>query len=143
MIIEKNIRTLSRVISYRFWVMVSFFVTGLIFSMPVEAIITLSIAGWTIGLLLYLIHEKIWNIIPLWKIDYYDKHYRTLAKTISWRLLSVVAVYIIGLFVGISSEESLNYSIVSNLMFLLVHYIHERLWNLSVWGKMSKVVNAT
>lgn len=134
-------RTLARTISYRFWVMVSFFVTGFVFSMPLDAIIKLSIAGWTIGLVLYFIHEKIWNKFSLWKDGYYDKHSRTLAKTVSWRILSVVAVFILGLLFGISSEQSLSYSIVSNIMFVVVHYVHERLWNCLTWGKLSENIS--
>jgi len=133
---ENNKRTFARTISYRFWVMVSFFVTGFIFAMPLEAIIKLSIAGWTIGLVLYFIHEKIWNRYNLWRDGYYDKHSRTASKTISWRLLSVVAVWVVGMFVGVSSEESFAYSLVSNAMFLGVHYIHERVWNNFNWGKI-------
>lgn len=136
---ENNKRTIARTISYRFWVMVSFFVTGFIFSMPLDAIVKLSIAGWTIGLVLYFIHEKIWDRFNLWKDGYYDRHARTAGKTISWRLLSVVAVWVIGLFVGVSTEQSFAYSLVSNAMFLGIHYIHERIWNTYNWGKMESV----
>ncbi|RZD42631.1 MAG: hypothetical protein CXT73_02570 [Methanobacteriota archaeon] len=134
-IMNMNKRIFVKTLSYRFWVMVSLILTGIIFMLPNMVIIKLTIACWTVGLVLFFIHEKLWSKFKVFRIGKYDTHKRTLIKTISWRVLALVAVTLLGLLFGLSSEQSVGYSIVSNVMFVGVHYIHERVWNVVNWGK--------
>ncbi|MBL4730255.1 MAG: DUF2061 domain-containing protein [Sulfurimonas sp.] len=68
-----------------------------------------------------------------------DKAYRTLLKTISWRILGtldtvLIAYFITGNFVMAAAIGSIE---VVTKMFL--YYFHERAWNKISLGKVQKI----
>ena len=133
---DTNWRTLVKSISYRFWVMVSMVAVGLSFGKDAEWITKFVIMSWTVGFISFIIHEKIWNFTQVWKENGLDKKIRSIAKTVTWRLYSLVAVFLIAKFLGGSGNaEALSYTIVSNIVFVVVHYTHERVWNMFKWGR--------
>ena len=133
---DNNWRTLVKSISYRFWVMVSMIAVGLSFGKDAEWITKFVVMSWTVGFISFIIHEKIWNFFQIWKEGGYDKPIRSIAKTITWRIYSFVAIFLIAKFLGGSGNaEALAYTIVSNIVFVVVHYTHERIWNMFQWGK--------
>lgn len=133
---DNNWRTLVKSISYRFWVMVSMIAVGLSFGKDAEWITKFVIMSWTVGFISFIIHEKLWNLSQAWKENGLDKKVRSIAKTVTWRLYSLVAVFLIAKFLGGSGNaEALSYTIASNIVFVVVHYSHERLWNMWNWGR--------
>jgi len=133
---DNNWRTLVKTISYRFWVMVSMVAVGLAFGKDSTWITKFIVMSWTVGFVSFIIHEKIWNFFQIWKENGYDMKIRSIAKTITWRIYSFIAIFLIAKFLGGSGNaEALSYTIVSNLVFVVVHYTHERLWNMLEWGK--------
>jgi uncharacterized membrane protein len=134
---DSNLRTVTKTISYRFFVMLSLALTGIIFAKSPEWIIKFIILSWTIGLVSFLVHEKIWGYSKLWLDGIRDMKRRSVAKTITWRLWSLFVVFMISKFIlGGSSSEAASYTIVSNIFFVVVHYCHERAWNTVRWGKL-------
>lgn len=133
---DNNWRTLVKSISYRFWVMVSMVAVGLSFGKDAEWITKFVIMSWTVGFISFIIHEKLWNLSQAWKEKGLDKKVRSIAKTVTWRLYSLVAVFLIAKFLGGSGNaEAFSYTIASNIVFVVVHYSHERLWNMWNWGR--------
>ena len=136
---DNNWRTLAKTISYRFWVMVSMVLVGIAFAKDAEWITKFVVMSWTVGFISFIIHEKLWNLSQVWKENGYDKKIRSIAKTVTWRLYSLVAVFLIAKFLGGSGNvEAISYTIVSNIVFVVVHYTHERVWNIFNWGKVTK-----
>jgi uncharacterized membrane protein len=112
---------------------------GLAFAKDAEWITKFVVMSWTVGFISFIIHEKLWNLSQVWKENGYDRKIRSIAKTITWRLYSLVAVFLIAKFLGGSGNaEAVSYTIVSNLVFVIVHYTHERVWNMFNWGKVTK-----
>lgn len=139
MIKDNNYRTIVKTISYRFFVMISMVAVGLAFAKDAEWITKFVVMSWTVGFISFIIHEKLWNLSQVWKENGYDKKIRSIAKTVTWRLYSLVAVFLIAKFLGGSGNaEAISYTIVSNLVFVIVHYTHERVWNMFNWGKVTK-----
>ena len=139
MIKDNNYRTIVKTISYRFFVMISMVAVGLAFAKDAEWITKFVVMSWTVGFISFIIHEKLWNLSQVWKENGYDKKIRSIAKTVTWRLYSLVAVFLIAKFLGGSGNaEAISYTIVSNIVFVLVHYTHERVWNMFNWGKVTK-----
>jgi uncharacterized membrane protein len=133
---DTNIRTLTKTISYRFWVMVSMVAVGLAFGKDAAWITKFIVMSWTVGLVSFIIHEKLWNLSQIWKENGYDKKIRSIAKTITWRIYSLIAIFLIAKFLGGSGNaEALSYTIASNIVFVVVHYTHERVWNMFSWGR--------
>ena len=139
MIKDNNYRTIVKTISYRFFVMISMVAVGLAFAKDAEWITKFVVMSWTVGFISFIIHEKLWNLSQVWNENGYDKKIRSIAKTVTWRLYSLVAVFLIAKFLGGSGNaEAISYTIVSNLVFVIVHYTHERVWNMFNWGKVTK-----
>ncbi len=133
---DTNWRTLFKSVSYRFWVMVTTIAVGLFFAKDAEWITKFIVMSWTVGFISFIIHEKVWNFFQIWKENGYDLKIRSIAKTITWRIYSFIAVFLIAKFLGGSgTAEALSYTIVSNILFIVVHYTHERTWNKLNWGK--------
>jgi len=135
---DTNLRTITKTISYRFFVMLSLILTGLLFAKSGGWIVSFVILSWTIGLVSFLIHEKLWNYSNLWREGICDMKRRSIAKTVTWRLWSLFVVFMISKFIlGGSSSDAAAYTIVSNILFVVVHYAHERGWNMISWGRIA------
>ena len=62
---------------------------------------------------------------------------RSIAKTISYRVIVVILDFIaIYLFTG-QIKVALWFTIVSNIYTTIVYFIHERIWDKIKWGEKS------
>lgn len=95
----------------------------------------------TIGFALFFVHERVWTRINLYKDGIYDTKTRSVIKTVSWRVMSFIALFIIGMALGLSGNDALWWTIANNVSFIIVHYIHERVWNRITWGKKSAIAD--
>jgi uncharacterized membrane protein len=59
---------------------------------------------------------------------------RSLAKSITWRLIAVVVTFLVGYVMTGSWEVAASLSIVSNLINFILYYLHERFWLRVKWG---------
>lgn len=64
-----------------------------------------------------------------------DRHCRSWAKLITWRMLMVVTNTLIGWAVTGRLDLGLAIGVVSLIVNSIAYFIHERLWNLVEWGK--------
>ena len=97
---ETNIRSLIKTLSIRICFSISHLINGFIVSGA--WIIGAQIAGLAaiINMLLFWIHERIWNITP-WNrnlnivVKFKEGHPRTIGKSITWRLLITINNFLI------------------------------------------------
>ena len=130
-------RTIIKTLSYRFSVMLSLIVIGLMFAKDVTWISKFIIFSWTIGLVSFLIHERLWVYFQVLKDGVKDTKLRSVLKTITWRLWSLGTMFLITIFVmGATASEGAIYAVVSNLFFTVIHYSHERVWNKINWQRV-------
>lgn len=129
-------RTVVKVISYRIWVGITAFITAMVLNHSTAFGLTFLIGSFTIGALSFWIQERVWNRFRWGQVGTNDKHRRTIAKTITWRLFSLIVLFFVALILGLNQEESLVWTIVVNISFIVVHYLHERVWNMIKWGKV-------
>lgn len=88
-------------------------------------------------ILLYYVHERIWGKLRIGRqkteaegvIIYEDKHWRSVTKGISWRVIGTLDTIIIAYLVTghITQAFEIGFTEVFTKMFLF--YLHERLWN--------------
>jgi uncharacterized membrane protein len=62
---------------------------------------------------------------------------RSLAKSLTWRVIAVVSTLLIGYAMTGSWAFALSLTVVSNLINFVLYYIHERVWLGVHWGKDS------
>jgi uncharacterized membrane protein len=64
-----------------------------------------------------------------------DKHERSLAKTISWRITATVTtMLLVFIFTG-QLILSLSVGVIEVIVKMIFYYLHERAWNGVSWGK--------
>lgn len=62
---------------------------------------------------------------------------RSLAKTISWRLLATLVTIFLSYIWLREWWASISLGIAANAVKMLLYYVHERGWNLTDWGRVS------
>ncbi|MEK7579231.1 MAG: DUF2061 domain-containing protein [Patescibacteria group bacterium] len=63
---------------------------------------------------------------------------RTVAKTVSWRILATLLTWAtVYWFTGLV-RESLKITLTAAVLSMIVYYIFERLWNMASWGRTLK-----
>jgi uncharacterized membrane protein len=62
---------------------------------------------------------------------------RSLAKSLTWRVIAVVSTFIIGYAMTGSLTFAASLTVVSNLINFVLYYLHERVWLQFDWGKSS------
>jgi uncharacterized membrane protein len=133
--LDTHPRTFVKSLSYRTVSALNMFFISLALGLGAEVGIKTVIASFTIGLAMFWTHERVWTYFKLWNEQGKDLHRRSLIKTITWRISSFIGLFFIAKMIGLTNQESIELVIVSNVMFIVVHYLHERVWNWIRWGK--------
>jgi uncharacterized membrane protein len=66
---------------------------------------------------------------------YYDHHKRSLAKSIGYIALVVLADWIVTFLITMQVDLSIKVTAYSNLVGAVIYFIHERAWNHIHWGR--------
>lgn len=133
---DSNTRTVVKTLSYRTAVAVSIFLAALAMDYSAGFGLTFVVLSYTVGFASFWIQEKLWNMVSWQRIENNDTRIRSIAKTVTWRLWSMFVLFVLGMILGLSSAHALEWTIVTNILFVVVHYTHERVWNLIKWGKL-------
>jgi len=134
--VDSNTRTVVKTLSYRTAVAVSIFLAALAMNYSAGFGLTFVVLSYTVGFASFWIQEKLWNMVSWQRIENNDTRIRSIAKTVTWRLWSMFVLFVLGMILGLSSAHALGWTIVTNILFIVVHYTHERIWNLITWGKL-------
>jgi uncharacterized membrane protein len=135
---DSNLRTVVKTFSYRTAVAISIFLAALAMNYSAGFGLTFVIMSYTVGFLSFFVQERIWNLVRWGRRGLRDTKIRSVVKTITWRVWSFFVLFVLGLILGLKSTDAVEWSIVTNVLFLVVHYVHERVWNLIQWGKASE-----
>jgi uncharacterized membrane protein len=138
---DTTLRTFIKTLSYRITAALSVMLLSIILSYGAGFGLKFLIITLTIGFVIYFIHDYIWNKINFLRKDGYDFKFRSVIKTVTWRITSLIALFIVGMFLGLSSNDALYWTIANNIAFILIHYLHERVWNMISWGKIVATTN--
>ncbi len=65
-----------------------------------------------------------------------DSRRRSIIKTITWRILALLITITVSFAILGSWSVSIAIGILSNLLKTLFYYMHERLWEITNWGKV-------
>lgn len=68
-------------------------------------------------------------------MPYHEKHTRSIAKAISYRLISITADTILVYALTRRIELTFGIVILSNFISLFIYYFHERIWNKFHFGR--------
>jgi uncharacterized membrane protein len=60
---------------------------------------------------------------------------RSLAKSLTWRLVAIVSTFIIAYFMTGDLTFATSLTIISNIINFVLYYFHERIWLQVRWGR--------
>ncbi len=132
---DTNIRTLAKTITYRLATFVLTYLITMLLTGQQTTSAGIAILSLTAGSLTFIIHERIWTRVKWGNLGGFDRKVRSVIKTVTYRLWSLLIVFVLGLFFGLGATEALSVTVVLNIMYLLTHYTNERVWNRVKWGK--------
>ena len=134
---ESNLRTVVKTLSYRTAVALSIFIASIVMNYGAGFGLMFVILVYTLGFASFYIQERLWLKVK-WGLDgAHELHKRTIAKTVTWRIWSLIVLFTFGMIMGLKSAEAVEWTIVTNILFVVVHYVHERIWNAIAWKKVS------
>jgi len=128
-------RTFAKTATYRIATFLLTFVLTYIISDTTSLSLLTAALSLTLGALTFIIHERLWTRVKWGNLGGIDRKIRSIVKTITYRLWSLFAVFVIGLLIGLKSSDALLLTVALNIMYLSTHYINERIWNRINWGK--------
>jgi uncharacterized membrane protein len=67
--------------------------------------------------------------------DLYENNKRALAKTITFRVLTIVTDLIVVFALTRQYDVTLGIVVISNLIRTVTYFFHERVWARKEWGK--------
>lgn len=67
---------------------------------------------------------------------FHEKHSRTIAKSITWRIVAFGSSIIILYLLTGDWSMSFYQSVIIHLVKTILYYIHERIWNKSNFGQV-------
>ncbi len=65
----------------------------------------------------------------------HEHHKRSIVKAISFRLLIIIANFIIIMAITRRYDIALGVIVISSISSTVFYYIHERIWNKINWGR--------
>ena len=132
---DTNTRTLAKTVTYRLATFVLTYLITMLLTGQQTTSAGIAILSLTAGSLTFIIHERLWTRVKWGNLGGFDRKVRSVIKTITYRLWSLLIVFVLGLFFGLGATEALSVTVVLNIMYLLTHYTNERVWNRVKWGK--------
>lgn len=136
---ESNLRTAIKTFSYRTAVALSIFLASIAMNYGAGFGLMFVVLVYTLGYASFYLQERVWNRVKWGLEGTYETHKRTVAKTVTWRIWSLIVLFVFGMIMGLKSSDAVEWTIVTNVLFIVVHYAHERIWNLINWQKEAVV----
>jgi len=68
----------------------------------------------------------------------YESNSRSLAKTITFRVLIIIADVVVVYFLTHRFDLVVTIVVLRNVVAMFLYYFHERFWNAVNWGRMKK-----
>lgn len=66
-----------------------------------------------------------------------EKRTRSILKAITYRIISIAIDATIAYAVTQNTKQTITLVLISNLVSIVIYFIHERAWNRVYWGKHS------
>jgi len=67
-----------------------------------------------------------------------EQHKRTLAKTMTWRVIALITTVIVVYVYSGDVKESLVVGVTANFLKMFFYYVHERVWNKVRFGRIKR-----
>ncbi len=139
MIKDSPTRSLVKAITWRLLgsldtFFLSLWVTG-------KVLIAIPIAGSEVltKIVLYFLHERLWNIIPWGRNNEKPSPIRSLIKSFSWRFWGTIDTIILSFIFSGNIYHAFSIGGLELFTKIVLYFIHERIWAQITWGRLKEV----
>jgi uncharacterized membrane protein len=133
---DSKIRSLLKGISWRIIGTIDTFLLAWLFLGEVKLAAPIAITEVFTKILLYFVHERIWNQIIWGRTKNSVSHFRSILKGISWRIFGSIDTILISLFFTGNPVGALKIGFTEILTKVALFYLHERVWASIHWGRI-------
>ncbi len=141
MIKETHARTIAKAVIYRILSVIAIMLISVGFGASTSTAGMVGLVVVFLGTAIYYIHERIWikfnwhrNLLGV------DGQWRSIAKTVIYRLITMtVSFFIAKFFLTSSSGAAVGFAIAQAATNMILFYIVERVFNKISWGRLVEV----
>lgn len=77
------------------------------------------------------------NILAETGLTVQDRPFRSVIKTLTWRVTGSAATFVIAWIIGGNLSIAGTIAVVQILANTILYYLHERMWNFVTWGRIN------
>ncbi len=141
MISDTKARSLVKGISWRIVGSIDTFVIAYFFFGKTSIALPIAIVEVFTKILLYFLHERIWNKFQFLRENDTLSNFRSLMKGISWRFFGTIDTMVISFIISGNPLASIKVCLSEVMTKILLYYLHERFWRKLIrWGRLHVVV---
>lgn len=133
---DSNVRSFLKGISWRVIGTIDTFLIAYFYFGDIKLAAPIAATEVLTKLLLYYLHERVWNLINWGRMDNKPSHWRSLIKGISWRFFGSIDTMLISFIYSGNSLNSIKIGGTEVLTKVGLFYLHERIWALFKWGRI-------
>ncbi len=134
---DSNARSVLKGITWRITGTIDTMVMAYIVTGQINNAIKIGLTEILTKVVLYYLHERLWNIIKFGRIDGVGPtHARSLIKGISWRAIGTMDTIFISYLITGHPLNALKIGGFEVFSKILLYYIHERVWGKMKWGRV-------
>lgn len=146
---ETQYRSISKVITWRILVSASHFVTTYLLTGSVAVGLGVVSFALVVNSILYWLHERSWNEFEWGRRDGVMAHIwtelqrRSISKVVTWRITVMCSNFVGAWWVSGDPWVGVAFMSISALINSTLYWVHERLWNITDWGRKKEEIPAT
>ena len=137
MIKDRPVRSFVKGVSWRFVGTVDTFFVAWLITGDIRTAGPIAVTEVATKVILYFLHERIWNQVNWGREKDKPSHMRSIAKGVSWRFFGTMDTIIISLIYSGHLIKSLSIGLTEVFTKIFLFYLHERLWAQIRWGRIS------
>jgi uncharacterized membrane protein len=135
---DTKARSLVKGISWRIIGTIDTFLLAYLFLGEVKLAGPIALTEVATKVLLYFVHERLWNLSQWGRKDGQVSHVRSVTKGISWRIFGTIDTIIISWIFSGNPWSAIKIGFSEVLTKVVLYYLHERAWTWVKWGRIIK-----
>lgn len=139
MITDSPIRSLIKGISWRIFASIDTFFLAVLLTGKVMIAAPIAITEILTKIILYFLHERLWNLLSWGRTYNKPTTFRSLVKSISWRVWGTIDTIILSFFISGNIHFALTIGSLEVFTKIFFYFVHERIWAQIKWGR--KILN--
>jgi uncharacterized membrane protein len=138
MVRDTKARSLVKGISWRTVGSIDTFIIAYFFFGKVSVALPIALTEVATKIILYFLHERLWNQISYLRDNNPLSNIRSLLKGISWRAFGTIDTIFISWIISGNPLAALKVGTTEVFTKIFLYYLHERIWRLIKWGRIFK-----